>query len=222
MAHRKTLTDTMIAKMKPGPKRLTLPDPELRGHYVRITPTGAKSYCAVTRDPHGKQVWATIGSTDHFTIDEARDMAREAIKRIKAGSGPFEPPPVKPDTFKAVAENYVERHVKSNGLRSQGEIERILDKYVYPVWQDRDFVGIRRGDVTALLDAVQDAHGPRQADYVLAIVRGIMRWYASRSDDYLVPIGPRMGRADPKTRKRARILDDDEIRAVWAVAEGNW
>ena len=33
MARRKTLTDTMIAKLKPGPKRLTLPDPELRGLY---------------------------------------------------------------------------------------------------------------------------------------------------------------------------------------------
>ncbi len=222
MTRRKSLTDLMVAKLKPGPKRVTLPDPEFVGHYVRITPAGAKSYVAVAREPYAKkQVWATIGSTDHYSIDEARDLAREAIKRIKAGLPAFEPPPVKPDSFKAVAENYVERHVKANRLRSQIQIERILEKYVYPVWGDREFESIRRSDVAALLDMVQDAHGPRQADYVLAIVRGIMRWYASRSDDYLVPIGPRMGRADPKTRKRARILDDDEIRAVWAVAEAN-
>ena len=222
MARRKNLTDNMVAKLKPGLKRITLPDPELRGHYVRITPAGAKSYVAVAREPYvKKQVWATIGSTGLHTIEEARDMAREAIKRIKAGKPAFEPPPVKPDSFKAVAENYVERHVKANRLRSQVQIERILKKYVYPVWEDREFESIRRSDVAALLDAVQDANGPRQADYVLAIVRGLMRWYASRSDDYLVPIGPRMGRADPKTRKRARILDDDEIRAVWTVAEAN-
>ena len=219
MARRKTLTDTMVAKLKPGPKRITLPDPELRGHYVRITPTGAKSYVAVAREPYEKkQVWATIGSTDHFTIEEARDKAREAIKRIKTGQSAFEPPPVKPDSFKAVAENYVERHVKKKGLRSEAEITRILEKYIYPVWEDREFESIRRSDVAALLDMVEDASGPRQADYVLAIVRGLMRWYASRIDDYVVPIGPRMGRADPKNRKRARILDDGEIRAVWAVA----
>ena len=46
MTRRKTLTDNMVAKLKPGPKRMTLPDPELRGHYVRITPTGAKSFVA--------------------------------------------------------------------------------------------------------------------------------------------------------------------------------
>jgi integrase len=221
MARRKTLTDNMVEKMKSGPKRLTLPDPELRGHYLRITPAGAKSYVAVARDPGGKQVWATVGSAEVFKIDEARDKAREAIKRIKAGQPAFEPPPVKPDSFKAVAENYLERHVRAKGLRSQAEIERILDKYIYPVWRDREFVGIRRGDVTSLLDGVQDANGPRQADYVLAIVRGLMNWYMSRTDDYVSPIARGMRRTDPKSRKRARILDDDELRTVWKIAEGN-
>ncbi len=222
MARRKTLTDNMVAKLKPGPKRSTLPDPEFTGHYVRITPAGAKSYVAVAREPYAKkQVWATIGSTDHYSIDEARDAAREAIKRIRAGKPAFEPPPPKPDSFKAVAENYVERHVKKKRLRSQAEIERILRKFIYPVWEDREFESIRKSDVAALLDMVEDSSGPRQADYVLAIVRGLMRWYASRRDEYLVPIGPMMGRVDPKNRKRARILDDDEIRAVWAVADAN-
>ncbi len=222
MARRKTLTDNMVAKFKPRPKRVTLPDPEFTGHYVRITPAGAKSYVAVAREPYAKkQVWATIGSTDLYTIDESRDLAREAIKRIKTGLPAFEPPPVKPDSFKAVAENYVERHVKKKKLRSQAEIERILSKFIYPVWEDREFESIRRSDVAALLDMVEDASGPRQADYVLAIVRGLMRWYASRRDEYLVPIGPMMGRVDPKNRKCARILDDDEIRAVWAVADAN-
>ena len=128
MTRRKSLTDKMVAKLKPGPKRLTLPDPEMSGHYIRSTPTGAKSYVAVARDPWSKQCWATIGSADHFKIAEAREVAREAIKRIKAGKPAFEPPPVKPDSFLAVAENYLKRHVLKKGLRSRPEIERILRK----------------------------------------------------------------------------------------------
>ena len=221
MARRKTLTDNMVAELKPGPKRRTILDPDLRGHYVRVTSKGAKSYVAVARDPGGKQIWATIGGADVLTIDEARERARAAIQRIKDGLDPFEPPPPKPDSFKAVAENYIERHVKSNRLRSQAEIERILEKHIYPSWQDREFASIRRGDVTRLLDMVQDANGPGAADHVLAIVRGLMNWYAARADDYVPPIARGMRRTDPKSRKRARILDDDEIRAVWAVAEGN-
>ena len=221
MARPKTLTDAMVAKLKPGPKRQTLPDPLMRGHYVRITPKGAKSYVAVARNPGGKQVWATIGGADVLDIAEAREQARECIKRIKAGLDPFEPPPVKPDSFKAVAENYVERHVKANKFHSQSEIKRILESQVYPAWKDREFTSIRRGDVTKLLDTLQTANGPSAADHALAIVRGIMNLYASRSDDYVSPIARGMRRTDPKSRKRARILNDDEIRTVWKTAEAN-
>lgn len=222
MSRRLTLTDHMVAKMKPGPKRQTIPDPELRGHYVRIQPSGAKSYCAVARDPYGKQIWATIGSTDVYNkIDVAREKAREAIKRIKAGKPAFAPPPIKPDSFRGVAENYIQRHVRAKEFRSQAEIERILSKHIFPAWQDREFVGIRRGDVTKLLDDVQDNHGPSAADHVLATVRSIMNWYTSRSDDYVSVIARGMRRTDPKSRQRKRILDDDEIRIVWRIAEAS-
>jgi integrase len=87
------------------------------------------------------------------------------------------------------------------------------------VWGDREFLSIRRGDVAALLDEVEDDHGARQADYVLAIVRGIMNWYAARHDEYEAPIVRGMRRTDPKSRKRERILSDEEIRLVWAAAE---
>ncbi|MCH8155053.1 MAG: DUF4102 domain-containing protein, partial [Proteobacteria bacterium] len=140
MARRKTLTDAMILKLKPGSKRLTMPDPEMRGHYIRVTPTGAKSYVAVARAPDGKQIWATIGSADVTSIAEARDQARERIKRIKAGLPAIEPPPAKPDSFKDIAENWLKRHVRAKGLRTEPEIVRILGKYVYPAWRDREFV----------------------------------------------------------------------------------
>ena len=48
-----------------------------------------------------------------------------------------------------------------------------------------------------------------------------MNWYATRSDDYVPPIARGMRRTDPKSRKRARILDDDELRVIWKVAENN-
>jgi integrase len=220
MARRKNLTDKMVKDLKPETKRRTIPDPELRGHYVRVTPSGAKSYCAVARNPlKKKQVWATIGDTGHYKIDKARDEAREAIKRIKKGLPAFAPPEDQPDTFKAVADNYIERHVKAKGLRSQAEMLRILDVYIYPHWKDREFISIKRSDVTALLDGIEDANGARQADCTLSIVSGIMNWFAKRSDDYVPPLARGMRRSDPKTRKRKRILEDDELPVIWKVAE---
>jgi integrase len=224
---RRRLTDEQVRKLKVKAKRYTLPDPELVGHYVRVMPTGAKSFVAVARSPFQKknekgvlvheQVWITLAPTDHLKIEVAREKAREAIARVKRGQPAIEPPPPAPDTFKAVADNWFKRHVEAKGLRTRHEIERCLSKYVLPTWRDRVFDEIRRSDVALLLDHIEDAHGSRQADATLTIVRSIMNWYASRSDDYVVPVARGMKRSTNGARQR--ILNDDEIRLIWKHAE---
>jgi integrase len=221
MTRRKRLTKKQVAALAIRRTRYFHADPELSGHYIRVTPTGAKSYACVTRDPYGKQVWFTIGSADVLDIEEARDKARDAIKRIKAGLPALEPTPIKPDAFKVVADTWLQRHVAKEKLRSQAEIERCLSKYVFPHWARKQFIGIRRSDITALLDHIEDNHGSRQADIVLGIVRSIANWYATRHDDYLSPFTHGMRRVDGKAGKRARILDDDELRRVWKQAEAS-
>ncbi len=54
---------------------------------------------------------------------------------------------------------------------------------------------------------------------ILATVRSIMNWHASRHDNYSVPTVRGMRRQSPAARARGRVLDDDEIRAVWNAAE---
>jgi integrase len=217
---RKTLTDAGVRALKARSARYPFPDPELRGHYVRVTPNGAKSFVVVSRDPSGKQVWHTLGNADAMAIDDAREQAREAIRRIRDGLPVIEPAPAMPDAFKLVAEDWIKRHVKKRKLRTRSEIERCLRKYVYPRWAERAFTGIKRSDIAGLLDHVEDEHGSRQADIVLEIIRGISNWYATRHDDYLSPFVRNMARHNDKGG-RARVLDDDELRAVWKQAEAN-
>ena len=93
----------------------------------------------------------------------------------------------------------------------------MLEKYVFPHWGTRDFTSLRRSDIAALLDHLEDHHGARQADYVLAIIRQIANWYSTRNDDFLSPFTRGMRRAAPN--KRERVLDDTEIRRVWKAAE---
>ena len=218
---RKTLSDKGVAALKPDTKRYALPDPELRGHYIRVQPSGAKSFVAVALDPRGKQVWATLGSCDVLEIDDARVQARDAIKRVRAGLPAIEPLPAERESFEAVANRWLARHVRTKKLRSEFEIVRLLKAHVYPAWGTRDFLSIRRSDVAALLDEVEDDHGARQADAVLTIVRACMNWYAIRADDYAPPIVRGMRRQSVKDQSRARILSDDELRAVWKAAEAN-
>jgi integrase len=216
---RKTLTNRMIATLPRKRRRYTVTDPEQRGMYVRVPPQGPCVFAAVARDPYGKQVWATLGSADVVEVDAARDKAREAIRRIKAGLPAIEPPPAKPDSFEAVATGWLKRHVGAKGLRTRYEIERCLTKYVLPHWREREFETIRRSDVARLLDHVEDHHGPRQADVVLSFTRAISNWYAARNDDYLSPFTRGMRRTDPGAGRRSRVLDDEELRALWKATE---
>ena len=78
---RRYLNDEGVARLRPRPKRYTHADPELIGHYVRVLPTGVKSFLTVARDPFGKQVWTTIGRCDHIKIEASREKAREIIRR---------------------------------------------------------------------------------------------------------------------------------------------
>lgn len=216
MTRRSDLTDAKISALKPRSSRYTVADPRLPGHYVRITPTGAKSYVTVTRDPGGKQKWVTIGPTTLYSIEQARERAQAALKAVRAGEG------IGPETFGAVARKWLKRHVANpkRRLRSEGEIKRLLDKHILPRWEGRDFASIKRRAVADMLDEVEDQHGARQADYCLAIVSGMANWYASRHNSYSSPIVRGMQRTKPEERKRSRVLDDEELKAIWSIAQG--
>jgi integrase len=215
---RKTMTDKGVAALKP--RSSPYPDPQMVNHYIRVRESGSKSFVCQARDPYGKQVWHTTGSCGVLRIEESRDLARAAIKRIKAGLPPIEPPPVKPDSFRSVAENWLARHVIAKKFRTEDEIRRCLERYVYPKWADRDFISIRRSDITSLLDHIEDHHGTRMADVVLGKVRNIASWFASRNDDYISPFTTQNLPRHTKPA-RSRILDDDELRAIWRAAEVN-
>jgi integrase len=104
-------------------------------------------------------------------------------------------------------------------LRTTKWRERILVRLVYPELGDRAIEDIRRSDLDRLLDRIEDDNGPVMADRTLAIVRKIMNWHASRSDEFRSPIVRDMARTKPKERARSRTLSDDELRALWRAAE---
>jgi integrase len=210
------MTDKGVAALKPRAQRYAKSDPELRGHWVRVQPSGTKSFWTVARNREGKQIWTFIGAADLMTIETARSLARSVLQHVRSGLLAFAP---RAETFAVVVENWRKRHVEANGLRSAPEINRLLNIHVLPIWKDREFTSIRRSDVAAMLDHVEDGHGARQADYCLNIVRSIMNWFATRHDDYNPPIVRGMKRQ--KTATRARVLDDEELRAIWQAAETN-
>src|SRR5262245_52220126 len=207
-------TDKGVAALKPREKQYAHPDPQLPGHYVRVSPGGSKMFVAVARDTRGKQVWTTIGSAALITIEEAREKAREVIKRVRDGKDK-----AGPQSFEAVSGEWLGRHVDAKGLRDEYEIRRVLKKHILPEWGGRDFESIRRGDVSRLLDKVEDESGARTADKVLEIASGVCRFYEQRNEDYSSPIINGMKRYSTKDHARARILSDAEIKKLWGACD---
>jgi hypothetical protein len=216
---RKVLSDRMIGALPRKRERYFHPDPELPGHGVRVYPEGPSSYYVIARDAFKKQRWLRLGGTAEMTIEQSRERARGVIRRLKDGLEPFAPPPVKPDTAAAVVATWIKRHVEKNKMRRGHDMIRLLDKHVLPVWRDRPFAEIRRSDIAHLLDAVEDAHGPWIADAVLATLRTVASWHATRNDGYVPPFVKNMRRVPKEERKRSRILSDAELKAVWLTAE---
>jgi integrase len=215
---RKTLTDKMVAALPRRPTPYFHGDPELPKHGIRVRPAGPCSYTVITRDPYHKQRWVKVGSVAEMTITEARVVARTVIRRVEAGLAPFEAPQQEPESVAAVAGNWLARHVDKNRLRTAAELRRHVEKYVLPHWAERAFVDIKRRDIAELLDHIEDAHGPAMADAVLSTLRSIATWVQSRDDSYTPPFTKGMRRVPAQARKRARILDDAELRAVWLAA----
>jgi integrase len=212
-----------VATIKPDPKkRLAISDPDTRGLYLRVTPAGMKTFTIVARDPSGKQVWREVGNADEITLTEARERAREGVKRIKAGEPPFpeDTPVVPPETFRKVSDDFLALYVKNKErpLRSAYEIERQFKSHLWPRWEKRVFVDIKRRDIAQMLDEVERDSGASMADHLLATLSKLMTWYAGRDDDYTSPIIRGMRRTKPSERKRKRMLSDDEIRLVWNAA----
>lgn len=208
-------TDRAIARLRPGAKRQTFADPQCPCLYLRVTPKGHKSFVVVVRGD-GKQYWLTLGRCDVVGVLEARTRAREIIGRVGRGEAPIAP---RGPTVASIAALWRLRHVEAKGLRSGPEIARVLDRYVLPVVGDTPMSALKRSDVVALLDRVEDSSGARTANYCLSVVRSICNWHAARDDRFVNPIVRGMRRG--ASRRRDRILNHNEIRAVWAAAEAS-
>jgi integrase len=81
---------------------------------------------------------------------------------------------------------------------------------------DRPVADLRRSEIVALLDRIEDERGLVMRNRTLALIRRILNWYASRSDDYVSPVAGVRGLARPE-QARDRVLTDPELKALWAA-----
>ncbi|MNS90360.1 Prophage CP4-57 integrase [compost metagenome] len=114
------------------------------------------------------------------------------------------------DTFKAVAERFIDLRAKRN--RSWQETERLLRHGPVAQWGGRHIGDIRRADVADLIDGIA-RRSPAIARATFAAVRPLFSWCLERD---LITTSPCEGlRAPPRPKSRERVLTDEEIKLAW-------
>jgi integrase len=213
------MTALGIENLKPRPQRYERP---IGGNlYVIVQPSGARSY-AVRYRYAGKTRKLTLPGG--ISLAAARREAADAIYQVERGSDPAVARVQQrqaqrladADVFSAIAAEYFRR--EGRGLRSVKRRQQTIERLVLPVIGNRPIGAIKRSEIVRLLDQVEENNGPFMADDVLAILRRIMNWHATRSDEFRSPIVRGMARTKPKERARTRILTDDELRSVLTTA----
>jgi integrase len=236
----KVLTQLAVGNAKPGRTRKEIPDGGSRGLYLIVQPTGSKSW-AVRYRFDGKPDKLTLGPVldlergekepahprigAPLTLAAARKLAAEALHKVEIGENPRETKKagqrtaqaIAAGTFQKIAESYFSREGRT--LRTANDRRSTLERLVYPEIGSRPIGNIKRSEIVSLLDRIEDDSGPVMADKTLAVIRRIMRWHSSRSDEFRSPIVPGMARTKPRERARERILSDEELRQVWRAAE---
>jgi integrase len=218
----KDLTKAALDNLKPGARRREVPDGHTRGLYFVLQPSGASSW-AVRYRVAGRNRKLTLGPHPQVDLKAARDMARKALAQIAGGSDPAADKQIKKtaartsadDLVETALERYILRHVKP--LKSRREAERLLRREILTPWKGRRLAGVTRRDVHKLLDSVLDRPAPVLANRVRTHLKRFFAWAVERE---LVQSSPVDNVRTPTSETpRDRVLDDDELRTLWAEAE---
>jgi integrase len=223
------LTDRKIKSLVPADpgKTYDKPDGLVPGLSVRVMPTGARTFVLVARYPGSNNpTRRSLGSYGELTLEQAREKARQWLALIKRGVHPGHEEErqrqaalrQQKNSFAAVAEEYIKRHVSKT--RKAEVVERELRREFIDRWGDRPITDITQHDVVAITDEAVDRGAPYQAHNLLGHIRTLFNWAIGRGV-YGLERSP-CDRLKPKQvigqkLARQRILNETEIKALWAA-----
>ena len=214
-----SFTSRSLEALRPAAAPYRVCDQRCIGLAVRVSPNGLKTWDLAYRIRGlEKTRRLSLGRVTDVSLQKARERANELTSAARAGRDLV----AEEEESRAAAASrltveslialYIRRRVAGR-LRTAADIERRLKRALAPMLaQHAD--GIRRRDIRTLLDAVADQGIEREAEKRRQTVGAMFRWAMSQD---IIDIDPTAGLTayDPGT-PRDRVLNADEIRALWS------
>jgi integrase len=219
---KKLLTDFAVIQAKPKATGYEVSDSGQRGLRLAVRPSGVKSWVVRYRHPvTGISRKLTLQSG--LGLAEARRLASEAMYQVAKGVDPIDAKRAEKQarldaaegTLNAVAKLYID--LAASKLRSREYYEITLRNHILPKLGERPIADIRRTDITAVLDRVEQTAGPSAADAAKRVLSALMNWHQGRSD-FVSPMTRMKSRLKPSERARKHVPSDDETRRIWNAA----
>ena len=229
------LTTTNIDRVvKHGAGTILYFDTETKGFGLRVTASGAASFIAQGMIAGGtKEARLTIGAYGIFTVDQARDVAREHLRTMRMGVDPRDLR--KADeamgvTLRQLADNYLNRPGKLK-QSSKDSIERHVVT-TFKAWEHLPIVAITEDLCRTRYKemAEKGLHGerkggsPGQANQAFDILRALLNYAARqfrRADGKpLIQYNPTEVLSDHRVKlkpRSARYIPKDKVGDTWHV-----
>ncbi len=231
--NRPKLTKSYVDRIAPGITDTLYWDTEVKGFGIRVTPRGKVTFMVQGRVVGSEvAIRITIGAYGVFTVEQARDEAREHLRSMRRGIDPRASR--KADeamrvTLQEVCDAYVSRPGKLKPS-SKAAIERHV-KTTFETWKDRPIIAITedacRKRYREMLTKGLRGNGPApgQANQGFSVLGALInyagRQYRRADGSSLVTRNPVTGLRDDRVRlkpRTSRILDT-KVGASWLALE---
>lgn len=212
------LTTKTVENIKPPKQgRDEYWDATLPGFGLRVTDKGRKSWVLMYRI-RGRLRRMTIGRFPAFTLAEAREEARSALRSVERGIDPAQerleakkkPSTLFPDTI----DQFIELYAKPKN-RGWKETRRLLKNNIQPYLKHHSIQEVTRTQVIEALDSVVARGASIQANRTHAAIRKLFNWALDRG---IIDQNPIAGlKPLGKEVARDRVMTDEEITDLWNV-----
>jgi len=210
------LTKRVVEGIAPDPsKRIEMWDTEVTGFYVRVYPTGKKTYFLQYRNKQNVSKKIKIGVHGSITTEQARETASKLSLSIHAGEDPSVTPPTPERAYTVydLGEEYLKHHAELK-KRPKGYKE---DKAVLNDILLKEF-GNMRVDTLSTFD-LQKLHSdlkntPYKANRVRALLSKMFNLAIQWGWCFDNPVN---GVEKYQEYKRYRWLDDEEVQSLFSA-----
>ncbi len=181
------LTTKSVETIKPQTARQEIPDSLLRGLYLVVQPSGARSW-AVRYRHAGKPCKHTIGSYPAIDLKAARELGAKALRTVAEGRDPTgERRQERATLIRDVANQFITAHSPPRyRAKTHSEAKRLLERHLVAHWGNRPIGSISRADIRGLLNETA-ADAPVLANRLHGIIGRLFAW--AREND-IVAMSP--------------------------------